>query len=79
MGANGGPEFACGDILRVRGGSLIQQMLVNYLLNHRRAIYRNRERKTNYCINYFMACTVTISAQIKNEYLSVISKNVLKT
>lgn len=30
-GANGGPEFACGDILRVIGGSLIQQMLVNYL------------------------------------------------
>lgn len=28
-GANGGPEFGCGDILRVRGGSLTQQMLVN--------------------------------------------------
>ncbi len=28
-GANGGPVFACGDILRVRGGSLAQQMLVN--------------------------------------------------
>lgn len=44
-GANGGSEFACSDILRVRGGSLTQQMLVNYLLNHKRVIYRNRERK----------------------------------